>query len=219
MNIFLGLIPTIISLLISIIMYKKLNPVWLRLFTWFILFTILIQVVGYAYSHYYKKSNHFIFNVNLLFQYLFYFVIFYKTFEQKKIKLLILAGGICFVAYTLFNFIYKKGFYTYSTPSNTLGSILTILFCLLYFVSLFQAEEFINYFKLPMFWIATGLLFFFAGNFIYYSFIGYIIEHNLDKGGRIYWYIMVTLNLLLYCFFSIGFLSNQAWNKKTSYLV
>ena len=140
-----------------------------------------------------------------MFSIFFYFAIFYKTFETKNLKLLVVSVSIGFTIYTLFNFFYKDGFFTFSSPANTLGSVLTILLCLLYFVTLFKSEEFINYFKIPMFWIATGLLFFFVGDFIYYSFIGYIIKYNLDKGGHIYLYIMVTLNLLLYCFFSIGF--------------
>ncbi len=211
----IDLIPAIISMLISIILYKKLDPAWLRLFTWFMLFTILVQIAGYIYSFYLKKSNHYIFNIYLLVQFLFYFRIFYKTFQTKKLKLLTIWVSIGFTIYTLFNFFYKPGFYTFNTSANTLGSVLTIVFCLLYFVSLFNSDLFINYFKIPMFWIATGLLFFFAGNFMYLSFIDYIIKYNLDKSGSIYWFIMVTLNLLLYSLFSIGFLSNHPWKKKT----
>ena len=209
------LILVIISTLISILFYKKLEPVWLRFFTWFMLFTILVQIVGYIYSLDFKKSNHFIFNIYLLIQFLFYFGIFYKTFQTKKLKLLAILASIGFIVYSFSNFLYEPGFYTFDTSSNTLGSVLTIIFCLLYFVSLFKSEEFINYFKIPMFWISTGLLFFFVGNFMYLSFIDYIIKYNLDKSGSVYWFIMITLNLLLYSLFSIGFLSNHPWKKKT----
>lgn len=214
-SIIIALIPTIISLAICIIFYKRLQPQYLRLFTWFLIFTIFIQVAGYTYSTYFRKSNHFIFNIDLLIQYLFYFVIFYYTFETKKLKLLIILAGIIFILYAFYNFFNKSGFYVYSSATNTLGSIITILFCLLYFTTLFKFEASINYFKIPMFWIATGLLFFFVGEFIYLSFIDYIVAHNIDKGGNIYSFIIVTLNLLLFSFLSIGLLSNQPWKKRT----
>ncbi|MGN6543108.1 MAG: hypothetical protein ACTHKY_20025 [Ginsengibacter sp.] len=211
----IGLIPVLISLLISIIFYKRLKPSWLRLFTWFLLFSMLISITGYFYSFYLKTGNHFIFNLYLLVQFLFYFGIFYKTFQTKKLKTFTLFVSICFLIYLLINFIFLDGFHTFNSLAFTIGSVLTILFCLLYFGALFNADGFINYFKIPMFWIATGILFFFVGNFLYLSFLNYILENNLDSGGNIYEVIIITLNLLLYCFFSIGFLSNQSWKKKT----
>ena len=211
----IGLIPVLISLLISIIFYKRLKPSWLRLFTWFLLFSMLISITGYFYSFYLKTGNHFIFNLYLLVQFLFYFGIFYKTFQTKKLKTFTLFVSICFLIYLLISFIFLDGFHTFNSLAFTIGSVLTILFCLLYFGALFNADGFINYFKIPMFWIATGILFFFVGNFLYLSFLNYILENNLDSGGNIYEVIIITLNLLLYCFFSIGFLSNQSWKKKT----
>jgi hypothetical protein len=211
----IGLIPALLSLFISIIFYKRLKPRWLRLFTWFLLFSMLISIAGYLYSFYVKKGNHFIFNIYLLVQFLFYFGIFYKTFQTKKLKTITLFVSISFLIYLLISFIFLNGFHTFNSLGFTIGSVLTILFCLLYFGALFNADGFINYFKIPMFWIATGILFFFVGNFLYLSFLNYILENNLDRGGNIYEYIIITLNLLLYCFFSIGFLSNQTWKKRT----
>jgi hypothetical protein len=211
----IGLLPVLISLFISIIYYKRLKPTWLRLFTWFLLFSMLISITGYFYSFYLKKGNHFIFNIYLLIQFLFYFGIFYKTFQTKKLKTYTLLISTCFLVYLLISFIFLNGFRAFNSLGFTIGSVLTILFCLLYFGVLFNADGFINYFKIPMFWIATGILFFFVGNFIYLSFLNYILENNLDSGGNIYEFIIITLNILLYSFFSIGFLSNQTWKRKT----
>lgn len=212
-SLLIGCVFILISLIISIIFYKKLEPKWLRLFTWFLLFTIVTQVAGFVYSASFKKSNHFIFNIYILIQFIFYFGIFYKTFESKNLKLTTLIISFAFVIYYWLNIIFKTGFYIFNSAGNSLGSILTILCCLLYFVSLFTSEVVVNYFRISMFWIATGLLFFFVGNLIYLSLMGYIVKYNLDSGGNIYRYIMVTLNLLMYGLFSLGFISNQLWKK------
>ncbi|MEO8762673.1 MAG: hypothetical protein ABI416_00205 [Ginsengibacter sp.] len=208
-----GCVLILVCMVISILFYNQLEPKWLKVFTWFLLFTILSQVAGFVYSFYSKKSNHFIFNIYILVQFIFYFGIFYKTFQSKKFKLTTLFITLAFLVYYWYIIIFETGFYVFNSAGNSVGSVLTIFCCLLYFVSLFSSEIVVNYFRISMFWIATGLLFFFVGNFIYLTFIGYIVNHNLDSGGNFYRYIMVTLNLLMYGLFSIGFISNQLWKK------
>ena len=136
----IGLIPVLISLLISIIFYKRLKPSWLRLFTWFLLFSMLISITGYFYSFYLKTGNHFIFNIYLVVQFLFYFGIFYKTFHTKKLKTFTLFVSVCFLIYLLISFIFLDEFHTFNSLAFTIGSVLTILFCLLYFGALFNAD-------------------------------------------------------------------------------
>ena len=211
----IGYITLLFSIGAGIFFYKKLHPSWLRLFTWFLIFTLLTQLTGFSYSFYTKKSNHFIFNFYILIQFLFYFYLFYKTFEKQNLKFLTRLMAIVFLAFYIYNILFGTGFFIFSSASNTVGSICIIICCLMYFVSLFQSELNLNYFRIPMFWIATGLLFYFTGNFIYLSLMGYIEKHNLDISGNFYMYIMVTLNLLLYGLFTSGLLSNQLWKNGT----
>ena len=215
MKFIIAYITLIVSVGTGIFFYKKLQPKWLRLVTWFLLFTLLTELTGIAFIFYTKKSNHFIFNFYILIQFLFYFYFFYKTFEQRNLKSLTQLMAVIFVIYYLYNIFWGTGFFIFSAASNSIGSIFIIICCLLYFVSLFQSELNLNYFRIPMFWMATGLLFYFTGNFIYLSLMGYIEKHNLDTSGNFYMYIMVTLNFLLYGLFTSGLLSNQLWKNGT----
>jgi len=65
-----------------------------------------------------------------------------------------------------------------------------------------------------MFWISTGFLFYFVGNFIYLSLLNYIVKENFDPSGNINFYVSNTLSLFLYGLISFGFLSNQPWKKE-----
>src|SRR4051812_9809802 len=89
-------IPILISLLASIIFYKRLQPKWLQLFFYFLLFSFAVDIAATLYSWHFKKSNHFIINIYLPVTFSFYFFILYKSFEIKKIKLII-SG--CFLVY------------------------------------------------------------------------------------------------------------------------
>jgi hypothetical protein len=211
--IIISFIPTLISLLAVIIFYKKLQPKWLRLFFYLLVFTLAVDVGAVLYSYYFKKSNHFIINIYLPVSFSFYFLIFSKTFETKKFKTIIYTAFIVYLLFFLYGIIFIEGLYYFNTYSYCLGSILIVMCCLLYFMRLFTSDRLMNYFTIPMFWISTGLLFFFVGNMVHMSLLRYIIDNHLDPAGHIYQFIMVTLNVLLYGSFTISFLCNQVWKK------
>lgn len=52
--------------------------------------------------------------------------------------------------------------------------------------------------KEPLFWVSTGLLFFFADNFLIYTFVNFAL-HYQHKVGIQFWVVHVILNCLLYC--------------------
>ncbi len=206
----LDTIPSIISLLIIISVYKKLQPQWLRLFLYFLFFSVVIDLTATFYSQYFKKSNHFIINLTLPVIFTFYFYIFYKAFETKKLRKMVYASFIIYMIFFFCDIIFINGLFFYNSYSYCLGCILIILCCLLYFMWLFTSEMLVNYFKIPMFWIATGLMFFYAGNIVLSSLMGSIIDHSLDF---IFYPISIILSIILYGALSIGFLCNKPWKK------
>ncbi len=208
-------IPTFISLLVIIIFYKRLQPQWLRLFFYFLLLTLAVEIFSSMYSYSFKKSNHFIVNLYLPVIFSFYFLLFFKAFKTKNFKRIIGAAFLLYLLFFLYDILFFEGFYYFNIYSFCFGSILIVLCCLLYFMWLFASDDLINYFALPMFWISTGLLFFYVGNLVQVSLMKYIISNHLDPDGRIYQFIMVTLNLLLYGAFTVGFLCNRPWKKET----
>ena len=212
-NLIISIIPPLMCLLVAIFLYKKLHPKWLRLFIYFLLLTMAVEVIATFYSQYFKKSNHFIVNIYLPLSFGFYFSIFYKTFETKKNKIICSIACIIYLLFFVCDNTFIEGFYSFSSYSYSLGSILIVSCCLLYFMWLFTTDRVMNYFKIPMFWISTGLLFFFVGSLVEMSLLKYMLNNHMDIDGRIYQFIMTTLNVLLYGAFTISFLCNQVWRK------
>lgn len=213
-TIIIDLAPTLICLLVVIFFYKKLQPKWLQFFLYLLLFTLLVEIGSSLYSQYLKKSNHFIINIYLPVSFVFYFLLFRINLKTKKLKTFINIIILIYLLFCLLDIVFIEGLYFFNIYSFCLGSILIVLCCLLYFTHLFTENMLINYFRLPMFWIATGLMFFYVGNLVQISLLRYIITNNLDPGGHIYQVIMVTLNLVLYGAFIAGFLCNRPWKKE-----
>jgi hypothetical protein len=205
----------LVSLITCIFRYKKLEPDWLRLFAFFLFLDFTVQIAGYLYSSILKRSNHFIFNILLIFEFGFYFFIFYKALYRREFKLFVRILAIIFLLFAAYNLAFGETFYQFNQHTNSLGTLLLLITCLLYFAESFMSEYTINLFRTPMFWITTGLFFYYAGNGIYLSLLSYILKNNLDRNGQIYLKMTVGLNVMLYALFTIGFLCNQQWKKRS----
>jgi hypothetical protein len=212
-DLIVGSIPLLVAFLISLLCYKQLEPKWLRLFSWFLLTTFIIQTGGYYYSYFFKKSNHFIFNTLIFIEYEFYIYIFYKALLKPVFKRLAFIINVIFILSYLYVVVLSNHFFTYSSLAGNIGEFLTLCCCFLYLIELLMIDDFVNYFTIPMFFITTGVMISAVGNFLYLCFFNYIITNNLDPEGQIYGIIMTSLSIIEYGFFTIGFLCKKLWGK------
>ena len=212
-SLIIGSAALLISIIACISRYSLLEPDWLRLFAYFLSFEFVVQLSGWLYSHFTHRSNHFIFNGLIITEFIFYLFIIYKGLSRPELKMAVKIITWIFIILALSNLLFFESVHKFNEHTYTLGTLLVILACLLYFAEIFMSETIVNFFRLPMFWISTGLFFFYAGNGIYLSILNYIERNNLDPDGKVYIQVMVILNLLLNILCTIGFLCNGSWKK------
>jgi hypothetical protein len=199
---------------VSYLYYKELRPVQLRVLVWTMIFWLVKEVIGVVYYDVTKNSNHFIYNIYILPQYLAYFFIFYKSYLSPLFKKITLYAGVAFIITYIYNIFILKQFYSFSgNIANNVGELITLALCCLYMAELLMQETFINYFRIPSFWIATGLMFYCTGNFVYFCMLGYILKNNLDPQGEIYMVITSVTTNVQFGLFTIGLLCNKPWIK------
>src|SRR5438046_733163 len=126
-DLIIATIPLLISLTISCFRYHQLEPRWLRLFTWFLMVTFIMQTSGYFYSLAFKKSNHFIFNLYTLIEYSFYPYIFSKTVKAASTKKLIKIALLGFVMFYIYQIFLQGQFFIYSSLTSNIGEFLTLI--------------------------------------------------------------------------------------------
>lgn len=206
-EIIIGSLPLLAAFAIASIRYKKLEPAWLRLFPWFMMTTFLIQTAGYFYSLLlHNRSNHFIFNTYTFIEYAFYFFILQKAVTAPKFKRAIAGAGLIFVLVYGYEIFIAGFFFIYSPIACNIGNFLTLLCCMLYLTELLMADHVVYFFRLPMFWIVTGLMFDCIGGFFYLCFFDYIVKNNIDTDGQIYGLISTITTVVEYAFFIVGIL-------------
>jgi hypothetical protein len=209
----IGTVALLIAFLASLFNYKDLKSDGLQIFSFYLLATFVFQTGGYLYSDILKKSNHFIFNLLFLVENGSYLYIFHKILRKPVFKKAVIVAAVLFALYYCYEVLYINHFFTYSSNTGNLGNLIILLCCILFFVELMMADEILNFFVMPMFWICTGIMISVVGNFLYLSFFDYILKYNLDPDGKVYAVITTLICVIQYSFFTLGFTCKRIWTK------
>jgi hypothetical protein len=210
-DILIGSITLIIALVVSLLMYKKLEPSWFRLFPWFLIVNLLLQIIALYYWVWTRKSNHFIYNIYIFIEYGFYILICYLAVKKVNFKRAIALIGLLFTLFYLL--LIGRDFFHYSSLARNAGALLSFFCCIIFLVEILMSDEIMNLFRIPMFWIVTGIMIANLGTFLYFAFFDYILKNNLDPDGTVYVIIANSLSIAEFGFFTIGFLCKQIWKK------
>ncbi len=85
----------------------------------------------------------------------------------------------------------------YSNGVRLLESLLVILLTLAYYHASLRRPNSPYIWREPLFWVSTGLLFFFAGNFLIYTVTGFAFYYHRPVVMQL-WVVHACLNSLLY---------------------
>jgi hypothetical protein len=196
------------ALLTSVICIPALRKTKLRWFPIFLLFIVTLELYGRYLSKTLKMPNAWLYNLSTPIEYLFYFYLFYKVYKSARAKKIAMALATLFLLSTIFLHI-TKGIYLYNDKMLLMGNILAIVLCCYYFYQIFFDEERLSLLKEPMFWIASGILLFNAGELLYTIFLPVLQQHNLDESAKLFYLIHRKLVPVLFTSYIIGFLCTQ----------
>ncbi len=141
-------------------------------------------------------------------------VFFYAENTSKKLLKSILHFSIVAylaICYLFISFdgdvaVYPASIYNSSCFLNTVW--ITILFFD------FENKEDIPITRLPLFWIYTGLLIFYAGIFFFNGAYNYFVKNDFDLAKKLRLYINTGLNYVLYSVLTYSFLCSKKNTKK-----
>lgn len=111
---------------------------------------------------------------------------------------------IAFIVICIINALFFQSIYTYSSYTRYAESIICMLFALNYFAKI--AALALKPLTLPTFYINAGIFLYFSGSFIMFIFSNMITYKVSLTNFLIIWNIHAALFVLMYLFFSIGFI-------------
>lgn len=198
---------TWVSVAIGIIFFRKIDTLALR---FFIVFQLLGTIAEF-FLIYILPMNDGLY-VRIVYcslkpvEYLLFVYLFNYMKAIKRLKYFYLQGSVvvlfCFAIYNLTINIHSE---SAATNVILLGGCFTIVLVLLYFRDILKSDKVIYLLNDPLFWIATGLLFFYTGNIIATGFYHRLWAYSQGLAKSLYM-LNFILNILLSLLLSIAYI-------------
>jgi hypothetical protein len=200
-----GLLPVIAALY----NYRHLDSV-LKLMALFCLLSIIPDFVGLITTYLNIVFNDlFLIHLFDMMAVIFFTLIYQRAFYKPVFKKMTLIFGITSLVALIFNVIFIESIWSYPSVSNTILSVLLIILSLVYFYDLLSRQEFTYIEKQGMFWINSGVLFYYA--ITIFLFMLYKKISNADRTN--YYMMQSVMNIIANLIFSVGLLCKPQSQK------
>ena len=153
--------------------------------------------------------NHFLSHISTLYEVLLLGFFYYKIFKNTIIKKTTLYLMFVLILFIFINAFFIQGINHFNSYSRMPASIYFIFLTFTYLSLLFKNTPVKYLEREPVFWINTGILFYFTGTifaFVLYSNANFVFP---DKFNSQIWFVNSFFNILLNVLFSIGFICNR----------
>lgn len=193
-----GLFPVVAALY----NYRHLDSV-LKLMALFCLLSIIPDFAGLI-TTYLKIVFNSLFLIHLfdIMAVIFFTLIYQRAFYKPVFKKMTLIFGIISFAALIFNVIFIESIWSYPSVSNTILSVFLIILSLVYFYELLSRQEFTYIEKQGMFWINSGVLFYYA--ITIFLFMLYMKINYADRST--YYMMQSVMNIIANLLYSVGLL-------------
>ena len=199
----------IAALLVSIFCWRSLSKTGLRFFTPFLLFIVIIELTARYLSYELKQPNAWLFSLSIPCEYCFYAFVFWMAFATNGFKKIALGFIVLFLIYNIYSIIFITALKFFDMNVLVVANFAMVIFSILYFIELYNANDTEPLIENPLFWIITGILLFNAGEFCYNLLSVLITDNRFDATLKIFRSINNSLILVLYSCFIFGFICQK----------
>lgn len=182
------------AFLAAILYWNKYKTTTQRYFVYFLAYVVVHETMGYFVG----SNNLYIYNVYIILSFAFYLFWFYLILKHKR---MIIALSIVFFISVCIAVLFENFWNDlWKIPSIT-GTIIVLINSTLFYRSLLNKAEVVDYQKSQEFWIVTGLLIF------YIAFLPILMFWRfIDNTSLPFRIIITVLNIILSGCFIMSFL-------------
>jgi hypothetical protein len=207
----------LLSLLVCLSFFTKLRHTLLFYFAPYLLLIVLYEfgtIKGWFTIH---GSNLWAVNIITTIEFIFNGLILNLLIKKRKIKTAALFGLLIVFILTVLNIFFIQGFDKLHTYTFLLGGALLIINACYFFYELIDNDkDDKSILKEWSFWIATGILFFYLGQFVFFCFFEYMIRSRDIRYRILFDNISSFSNAILYTCIIIAVLCRTKTVQKLS---
>jgi hypothetical protein len=191
----------ILPLLAALYNYRRLDGV-LKLFAFFCLIPLTFDFLEWILTKFQVHNNCPLLHLYDLFAILFFTAIYYRGFYGLILKRIALILGVAGLVAIICDAIFIENIWTYPSISNTVVCLLMVILSLTYFYQLLTRQEFLHIDKQGLFWINSGVLFYYSINiflFMLYNKMSISVRND-------YYVIQYGTSIIANLLYSVGLL-------------
>jgi hypothetical protein len=199
---------------------RKPVPLYLKLFPLYFFCLMIVDKI-LEYTSNLGIHNNILGNSWTIAEFSFYFFVLRNIIVSMKMKKLILYVIILYTVFAFFNLIFIQHNDLFNPSNFTIGTVVTVIFCIYYFFELFQKTEAQSLIRLTSFWIVSAIFFNVVLIFPIWalmSFMTQLSKSNQNTSRIILNNIAAIFNIisvLTYILYSIGFICRIRTSKST----
>jgi hypothetical protein len=204
LHIYLGVLT--ICFLSSLISFRLDFPLYLKLLSALIGVCWVTECFSILVMPQLKLGNNMpMYNVYLLIETMGYGIYFYLLLKTPWIKRGIALFSMLFPLAWFYTTFYVFGFTHWNSYGLIMETCFVVAMCITYLYEIFTAEDMISLHNSPEFWIAAGLLIFFACTLPFCGMLNFLDIHEFTLALKFLEEFQI-LNILLYTIFIYAFL-------------
>lgn len=207
----LGLV--LLAALVGLYHRHRLGIPVLKLFPYFLLFQFFYQLLASLYSFVFTNlaSNHFIFNMALPVNILYFGLLFYGVVRHPGKRRVVVIGTALNLLFFVVDLLFLQPFTSLMTYPRTTMSVSLVVFALLYFHDIVRSEQAYdtNPARNAAFWMVTGIFFFYLSSTLTIIFWNYFAVNNMFFGLL----VLRVFAFILYSMYIVGFLLHRPGDR------
>jgi len=207
----------VLSFLASLaLFFQKGTPRYMKSFPFFLLVTVAVEIIAFNLSKN-RIAKLWLYNIFAVVTFDFYLVILWHFINNRIAKRVIWHSIWIYAVLALANLFFIQ-VSAFNTITFALGCLIIVVFCIYYFLELFQLPTSINLVKEQAFWISSGLLFFHSCSFMLFSLTNLLskLSPGILKNLQ---YLLDMILIMFYLLFTIAFLCKINLKKNKAKLV
>ena len=168
-----------VAFLASLTSFKQPYSKHLRFFSLLLALTFVVEfvaVIGRRLE--WISSNIILYNTFMLIEFTAYMWYFHQVIRNPKVKRRLRFLLVAFPIFWVWSTLAVFGISIWNSYVSTAGSLITVIMAAYYYYELFTASELVRLNRSAEFWIATGLIIFYACQLPYVGMLNYLTVNH-----------------------------------------
>lgn len=213
--IYISYFALLLSGVAGLVAIKRNAPFHLRIVAVLVVYTCLVELSLFFLKDLVSKGNNLpAYNFFMLVLYMGYAYFFRQIIQSKVIRRIIESFLYLFPVFWFYVVFFIFKIDEWNSYVYIFGGAFTILWAITYCFELFTSEDPVHFRYSGGFWIAVGLIFFYACGLPYMGMFNFLTKNNQELANLLKLPLQIS-NIVMYLLFSYAFLCHTIPTRKS----